>query len=159
MILTQNTLWKNAENSLLTLHDNDLLNPNSILINNIAPYIRSLEYYNQKAKKLKYFSEFFINKFDKLKSMQIEKARNELLSIHGIGKESADSILLYVLRKPIFIIDSYIKRLFTKIRLNSYEQYQEYFHKNLPLDYKIFNEFHALIVKAGKAKVDINSII
>ncbi len=155
VILTQNTSWKNAEKSLLVLYQNNLLNPQAMINNNIIQHIKSSGYYNQKAEKLKRFAKLFLEDFDKLKFMSIKEARKTLLSINGIGNESADSILLYVLKKPIFVIDSYTKRLFSSLNLNSYESLQGYFHNNLPLDYKLFNEFHALIVRAGKDKLEL----
>lgn len=149
VILTQNTSWKNAEKALISLHNKGFLNPESIINNDIANLIRSSGYYNQKAKKLKEFSKFFVSGFDNLKTMALEDARTLLLSVKGIGKESADSILLYALKKPMFVIDTYTKRLLSNIS-EDYDDLQDYFHKNLKNDYKIFNEFHALIVQAGK---------
>lgn len=155
VILTQNTSWKNAGRALLSLHNNGMLNPKDIIENSISNLIKSSGYYNQKTRKLKEFSKFFISEFDKLKKMKIEDARNLLLSINGIGKESADSILLYALKKPIFVVDAYTKRLFSSISPD-YDKLQEYFHKNLKNDYRIFNEFHALIVQAGKDNLKID---
>ncbi|MBI2449754.1 endonuclease III domain-containing protein, partial [Candidatus Pacearchaeota archaeon] len=95
VILTQNTSWKNAEKALLLLHKNKMLNPYKIIHNDVSDIIRSSGYYNQKAKKLKEFSKFFVSEFDRLKTMKSKDARTLLLSVKGIGKESADSILLY----------------------------------------------------------------
>ena len=143
-ILTQNTNWKNVEKSIKNLKDNNLLDKNSIKNINIAKLaalIRSSGYYKQKAKKLKEFVSF-----------EGEINRENLLNIWGIGPETADSILLYAYNKPVFVIDAYTKRIFSRlgIKLNDYDEYQEYFHKNLPKDYKLFNEYHALLVELAK---------
>ena len=148
-ILTQNTNWKNVEKSIENLHKNNLISPKAIISlpqEELSSLIRSSGYYNQKARKLKEFSNFF------LKLNSIPK-RNELLSIWGIGKETADSILLYSYKKPIFVIDTYTKRLLKKyldIAIEDYDELQSLFHNNLSQDYKLFNEFHALIVAEGK---------
>ena len=156
VILTQNTAWKNAGKALISLHNKGVLNPKSIIKNDIADLIKSSGYYNQKTRKLKEFSKFFISEFDKLRTMKIEDARNLLLSVKGIGKESADSILLYALKRPVFVVDAYTKRLFAHVG-SDYDELQDFFHKNLKSDYRIFNEFHALIVKAGKDELKIRS--
>jgi len=147
-ILTQNTSWKNVEKVIVNLKNKNLLNPKAILkIKRIqlAKIIRSSGYFNQKAKKLKEFCKFHLkNKIP---------TREQLLSIWGIGKETADSILLYVYKQPVFVIDSYTKRLMNKllkINFKTYNEWQNFFHKNLPKDYKLFNEFHALIVAESK---------
>ena len=84
--------------------------------------------------------------------------RSELLSIKGIGPETADSILLYAATKPIFVIDAYTKRIFDRLGIvgdkdliSNYHTFQNYFHSNLPADSKLFNEFHALLVEHAKA--------
>ncbi len=148
-ILTQNTSWKNVEKVLQNLQNKDLLNPtkiNKIEEDKLAQLIKSSGYFNQKAKKLKEFCKFYTN------NKEIP-TREQLLSIWGIGKETADSILLYSYKKPVFVVDAYTKRLFNKIlniNFKNYDEWQNFFHKALPKDYKLFNEFHALIVEEGK---------
>lgn len=138
------------EKSLQQLKKNNLLNPKSIISlpkEQLAEIIKSSGYYNQKSRKLKEFSEFFISLNNKIPS------RESLLNIWGIGKESADSILLYAYKQPFFVIDNYTKKILQKnlqIQLNNYDEYQNLFHNSLPRDYKLFNEFHALIVAEGK---------
>jgi len=150
-ILTQNTSWKNVEKAMVNLQNKNFLNPKVILKtkkNQLAKIIRSSGYFNQKARKLKEFCKSYINN----KKIQ---TREQLLSIWGIGKETADSILLYAYKQPIFVIDSYTKRLMNKIlkiNFKTYDEWQNFFHKNLPKDYKLFNEFHALIVAESKNK-------
>lgn len=150
-ILTQNTSWKNVEKALAKLQKNSLIHPKAILKTSyeiLADTIRSSGYYNQKAKKLKEFSQFYQN----LKPHQIP-TREQLLTIWGIGEETADSILLYTYKQPYFVVDAYTKRLFKSLLNKEYKTYQEwqhFFHTNLLQDYKLFNEFHALIVAEGK---------
>ena len=142
-ILTQNTTWVNVEKVLKNLRDNQLLNKKSIQsidIQDLALFIKSSGYYNQKAKKLK-----------ELCFLSGDVTRESLLRLWGVGPETADSILLYAYNQPIFVIDSYTKRLMLEYQIGdmkwNYNQWQNFFHDNLEKDYKIFNEFHALIVK------------
>ncbi|KKW18741.1 MAG: Lysine-tRNA ligase, partial [Candidatus Adlerbacteria bacterium GW2011_GWC1_50_9] len=133
-----------VEKSIKTLKENNLLDKNAIKnldITKLADSIRSSGYYKQKARKLKEFVNF-----------KGEITRDNLLGMWGIGPETADSILLYAYNKPVFVIDAYTKRIFTRlgIRFNSYDEYQGYFHKNLPKDYKLFNDYHALLVELAK---------
>lgn len=146
-ILTQNTKWVNVEKVLKLLRSNKLLNREGIQdieSQALAVLIKPSGYYNQKVKKLKSLASF--NKVI---------SRESLLEIWGIGPETADSILLYAYNQPIFVIDSYTKRLMLEYQLGdikwSYNQWQTFFHDNLEKDYKIFNEFHALIVKHAQS--------
>ena len=145
-ILTQNTSWTNVEKALSSLRKNNVLNRKK-LVNlsdiELTQMIKSAGYYNQKVKKIREFL-----KFDK------KINRENLLGIWGFGPETVDSILLYAYNKPIFVIDSYTKRIFFRIGLCSkdisYTELQDLFYKNLKKDYKIFNEYHALIVEHAK---------
>ncbi len=158
-ILTQNTSWKNVEKAIIQLNKGQLIDIKKILkIENkkLAEIIKSSGYYNQKAKKLKNFCHFLLNNhngsIEKLFKNSIEKLRNELLSINGIGPETADSIILYAAKKPIFVIDAYTKRIINRIgyKESAYEKLQKLFMENLESDEKIFNECHALLVELGK---------
>ena len=162
-ILTQNTAWKNVDKAINNLIEKNLLSPELILkapVSDIAECIKPAGYYNQKAERLKIFSEFFLNEFDKLKELDIGEARQKLLGIKGIGPETADSILLYALNMPVFVIDAYTKRLFSRmlrVDFKGYDEWQDFFHKNLGDTEKntekkaeLFNEFHALIVEHCK---------
>jgi len=158
-ILTQNTSWKNVEKAMNNLIEKNLLSPELILktpLSGIAECIKPAGYYNQKAERLKIFSEFFLGEFDRLKEIDTGKARQKLLSVKGIGPETADSILLYALNKPVFAIDAYTKRLFSRmlgVGFKNYDGWQDFFHKNLEdIEKKteMFNEFHALIVEHCK---------
>ena len=143
-ILAQNINWKNVEKSVINLNKENLLSKEALInvdINKLAELIKHAGYFNQKAKKIKKFLEF--NK---------ELSRESLLEVWGIGDETADSILLYAYNFPIFVIDAYTKRIFNRIgfKLKSYKEFQELFHKYLPKDYKLFNEYHALLVELAK---------
>ena len=148
-ILTQNTNWKNVEKALANLIKNNLININKldkIPQNKLALLIKSSGYYKQKAKKIKNFIKF-------LKSKK-QITRENLLEVWGIGKETADSILLYAYNKPYFVIDSYTKRFFSKLNYCkeniNYEELQNLITKNLPKDVNLYKEFHALIVQHSK---------
>jgi len=149
-ILTQNTSWKNVEKALDVLVANKLLNPAKIIEYpeaELAELIRSSGYYNQKAKKLKAISQFVLK-------LAATPTRDELLAIWGVGDETADSILLYAYQVPVFVIDAYTKRIFSRIGLvaakTGYRELQKIFQQELPKDYKLYNEYHALIVAHGK---------
>jgi endonuclease-3 related protein len=150
-ILTQNTSWKNVEKSLCELSKNKIDNWNQIInvsSTKLAKLIKSSGYFNQKVKKLKSAAKFFLDYKNSTPS------RQQLLSVWGIGPETADSILSYAYKKPEFVIDAYTKRIFSRIGMckidTSYDKVKSLFEKNLKPDFKIFNEFHALIVKHAK---------
>lgn len=145
-ILAQNTSWKNVEKVLVELKRTGNLSKESIQeipARKLAALIRSAGYYNQKARKLKLFSSF-----DK------PVTRENLLDVWGIGPETADSILLYAYNKPVFVVDAYTKRIFSRVGLMndnaSYDDVQKIFHDNLSKDCKVFGEYHALLVEHAK---------
>jgi len=148
-ILTQNTSWKNVEKAIFNLNKGRLLDINKIKKANkkiLAKLIKPSGYFNQKAERLKIIAEFF--------SKKKNPSRDELLSVKGIGPETADSILLYAFNKPVFVVDAYTKRIFSRVGLCdgkcSYGELQELFHKALPKNAKLYNEYHALIVELAK---------
>ncbi len=158
-ILTQNTNWKNVEKAIINLNKNQLINIGKIIkINNkkLASIIRSSGYHNQKAIKLKNFCSFIFKNYNndlmKFFNNDVKKLREELLELNGIGPETADSMILYAAEKPIFVIDAYTKRIFSRIgfKETTYDEFQELFMNNLELNEKLFNEYHALIVELGK---------
>jgi len=158
-ILTQNTNWKNVEKAVVQLNKNNLIDINKILkINNkkLAKIIKSSGYHNQKAKKLKNFCKHINkdhdNNLKKFFGNNIEKLRNELLSINGIGPETADSIILYAAKKPIFVVDAYAKRIINRVgfKEETYDELQTLFMSNLKKNEKLYNEYHALLVELGK---------
>ncbi len=159
-ILTQQTSWNNVEKAINNLKKKDLIDLkklHDIENEKLEELIRSSGYYRQKTKKLKTFMNFLWNNYDgkleKLFDQSIHQLREELLSINGIGKETADSIILYATNKPIFVIDAYTIRMVNRLGITQkkdYEKLQELFQKNLPINVQLFNEFHALIVQLGK---------
>lgn len=158
-ILTQNTSWKNVEKSISNIREKGLLSPKSLYSKDekeLAALIKSSGFYNLKARRLKNFLTFFKSFNFNLEMMKKEPdIRKKLLGVKGIGKETADSILLYALQLPYFVVDSYTKRIFHrlgffKLEKTDYEQVQHFFHKNLPHEERLFNEYHALIVETAK---------
>jgi endonuclease-3 related protein len=148
-ILTQNTSWKNVEKAIVNLNRKNLLGINKIKKTNkkiLAKLIKPSGYFNQKAERLKIIADFF--------SKNNNPTREQLLEVKGIGPETADSILLYAYNKPVFVIDAYTKRIFSRIGMCSgkcgYDELQNIFHKSLPKKAKLYNECHALLVELAK---------
>ncbi len=159
-ILTQSVSFSNVEKALLNLKHNKQLSLNAlrdIAVEELAEYIKPTGYYNQKAIKVKNFITWY-NKYNrsflKLKSMETLQLRDELLTVKGIGPETAYSIILYCLSKKIFVIDAYTKRLLSRVGIilekTGYSDVQELFHKNFKGDVNEYKEFHALIVQHCK---------
>lgn len=160
-ILTQSTNWSNVEKAIRSLKKKKCLNPRRLLrlsSGKLGSLIKSAGYYNIKATRLKNFLKFFFDSYSadikRMSSQDLVTLRKQLLMVKGIGPETADSILLYALHKPVFVIDTYTKRIFSRHRLLAedvtYEQAQDIFMRNLKNDKKLFNEYHALLVKLGK---------
>ncbi|OGC23138.1 hypothetical protein A2291_00455 [candidate division WOR-1 bacterium RIFOXYB2_FULL_42_35] len=159
-ILTQSTNWTNVEKAIRNLKRQKLLTlreMSKVKSVKLQKAIRPSGYFRAKAKKLKAFVGHLQQQHkEKLKSLfdqPISQLRVELLSIHGIGPETADSIILYAANKPSFVVDAYTKRIGQRVGLfefTKYDQIQRFFEDNLPKRLKIYNEFHALIVKLGK---------
>jgi endonuclease-3 related protein len=160
-ILTQNTSWKNVEKAIQNLKRKGVLNSKEIhhlKKTEISSLIRPSGYYRIKADRLKAFVNFFFKEYDgkveRMAKEPLKELRQKLLKINGVGPETADSILLYGLKKPIFVVDAYTKRIFSRHGIVSeratYEEIQRLFMENLPDDEKLFNEYHALIVHLGK---------
>lgn len=160
-ILTQNTNWGNVEKAITNLKKHSLLDAKKLYnldSSMLAELIRPAGYFNVKTKRLKNFLHEFIKDFNadigKLQSEDLKKTREWLLDINGIGQETADSILLYALKKPIFVIDAYTKRILERHNMVpeevSYNELQELFMDNLDHDIQMFNEYHALIVQTCK---------
>ncbi|MEM2032217.1 MAG: endonuclease III domain-containing protein [Candidatus Woesearchaeota archaeon] len=150
-ILTQNTSWTNVEKALLNLYQNKKLNYveiHKIDIEKLKELIKPAGFYNQKAERLKLFTTFFIQNLNRIDSIE----REELLSLKGIGKETADTILLYALKKPFFVVDKYTQRFMARLgfEFSNYEELQNIFQNSLEKDYRIYNEYHALIVEHAK---------
>lgn len=160
-ILTQNTSWTNVEKAIKNLKNENALSIDAISRikeQKLALLIKPAGYFNQKTLKLKRFVKFLIDEFDgtvdEMKNHSLGSLRESLLSVNGIGPETADSILLYALDKPIFVVDTYTARLANRLGLffepPDYHQLQEYFMDHLPQDINLYNDFHAQIVVHGK---------
>jgi len=160
-ILTQNTNWQNVQKAINNLKEHNLLLPGKLYRLSqakLASLIRPAGYYNIKARRLKAFLSFFFKVYQgnlkKIISIATPILRQQLLSVNGIGPETADSILLYALNKPIFVIDAYTKRILSRHGISkegaSYDEAQNLFMQNLKKEVKLFNEYHALLVRLGK---------
>lgn len=156
-ILTQNTSWKNVESALGNLAQADLLNLDRLLQTpqaRIARLIRPARYFNQKAQYLKEFLSY-LKAYPHLNALSLKDLRESLLACKGIGLETADSMLLYAFGRPIFVIDTYTKRIFSRFGLiekkAKYQEVQNFVHQRFKIKGKertaFFNEFHALIVR------------
>jgi endonuclease-3 related protein len=160
-ILTQSAAWTNVEKALTNLKAAGKLTPKTsreLPEAELATLIHSCGYYNVKARKLKAFvdwlGECYNDNLEKLFASDVDDLRERLLNIYGIGEETADSIILYAGNKPAFVIDAYTRRIIDRMGLSpsnqSYRGYQALFIANLPADTRLFNEYHALLVRHGK---------
>ena len=154
-ILTQNTSWKNVEKAITNLKFMELLNVRALHIigeNELGEIIRSSGFYNIKSRRLKSFIKVLHDRFDgtisNLTALNTNDLRQLLLGIDGIGPETADSILLYALNRPIFVVDAYTKRFLRNHRLHqgnsTYDDIQHWFMSNLPSDTYLFNRVSCL---------------
>jgi endonuclease-3 related protein len=160
-ILTQSTAWGNVERAIANLREAKLLTPSAILrvrTSRLAVLIRPSGYFRQKAKKLKAFVRFLHTQYGgSLRRMFLTptpELREKLLSIHGIGPETADSILLYAGNHAVFVVDAYTHRIFGRHGITNgkpaYEEVRALIETSIPRQAELFNEFHALIVNTGK---------
>ncbi len=160
-VLTQNTNWENVKKAIENLKNAGVLSLDvldSLPPEDLAYYIRPSGYYNLKAKRLKNLLRMIIERYDgKLEGLladELEEGRRKLLSVSGVGPETADSILLYACNQPIFVVDAYTHRIFSRHNLideeTDYHSIQETFMAAIPAEVQLFNEYHALIVKLGK---------
>ncbi len=160
-VLTQNTNWANVEKAIARLEAAGLLDwaaLRDVPTPRLAECIRPAGCYNVKAARLKNFVNWLWEghggHFDGLLERGLAELREELLSIRGIGRETADSILLYALEKPTFVVDAYTARILGRHRLideaATYEEIKAIFEDALPADMRLFNEYHALVVAVGK---------
>jgi endonuclease-3 related protein len=154
-ILTQNTAWTNVEKALYNLNRSKTLSIDSIekaQKEKLAELIRPSGYYNQKAKKLKFLVEFIKANKNLTNLFSKPHLREILLTVNGVGPETADSIILYAAEKPIFVIDAYTRRIFSRIgyKKESYDEWQTLFMESLEPNINVFKEYHALIVKHAK---------
>jgi len=158
-VLVQNTAWKNASTAITSLKQAGLMSPtaiNATSIYDLAALIVSSGYFNIKARRLKALCQWLAdkNEIDQLKQLPLKELRKELLGVHGIGPETADDILLYALDKPVFVIDAYTRRLFSRLGLiqhdDDYENLRRGFEQALDESVELYNQYHALIVVHAK---------
>lgn len=160
-ILVQNTNWKNVACAIDRLKKEDLLFPEALqktTETRLAKAIRPAGYFNVKTRRLKNFVDFFIKEYQGrvsvMRRQRGTRIRKKLLSVNGIGQETADSILLYALSKPFFVVDAYTRRVMVRHRYISpkddYGAIQKIFTQRLPRDVYLYNEYHALLVRVSK---------
>jgi endonuclease III related protein len=154
-VLTQNTAWANVEKAIANLKREKLLNPRRLRdvdVRRLARAIRPSGCFNVKARRLKSFVRWYLDRFDP--AMPFDVLRADLLEVNGIGPETADAILLYAMERPTFVVDAYTKRILTRHRLAAmdvdYDGMKRLVETALPGDVGLYNEFHALIVKVGQ---------
>lgn len=158
-ILTQNTAWTNVERALANLQANAALQVDAILATDpeqLATWLRPAGYFNVKARRLRHFCAWY-QEFDGLTGLQSQttaQLRQQLLAVHGIGPETADDILLYALQRPVFVIDAYTRRLFSRLGLivgdEDYDTLRLAFERALGPDVALYNDYHAQIVLHAK---------
>ena len=160
-ILTQNTSWTNVERAIRNLRAARMLSPQAILrvrSARLAQFLRPSGYFRQKAKTLKSFVNFlyaaYAGSLSRLFATRKDILRAQLLALRGIGPETADSILLYAGKHPVFVVDAYTRRILERHGQAhpklAYDKIRTMFESALPVDHQLFNEFHALIVHVGK---------
>lgn len=175
-VLTQNTSWSNVEKAIVNLKRADSLSAEAIVVaahEQLAFWLKPSGYFNIKARRLRHFCLWYLQQggFDALSVLDTDTLRNGLLSVHGIGPETADDIALYAFERPVFVIDAYTRRLFSRLGLikgaESYETLRGFFEatlkrgvrkggKNgradpdLQSEIRLFKDYHALIVRHAK---------
>lgn len=158
-ILTQNTAWSNVERAIENLKDLGLTTAKTISDcrpTKLAAALKPSGYFNVKADRLQSFCRWYIVEggLETLRQRPTEQLRDHLLAVKGVGPETADDILLYAFERPVFVIDAYTRRLFSRLRVidgtENYEQLRGGFESALEGDAALYNEYHALIVLHGK---------
>ena len=160
-VLTQNTNWQGVEKAIANLKRLNLLDPHklkAIPTEELSRLIKPAGYFNLKARRLKNLivmvAEAYGGDLEAMGQMDTGQLRQELLSVNGVGPETADSILLYAFHRPIFVVDTYTYRVTSRHGLIeeevNYQALQDLFMEHLPLDVNMFNEYHALLVRVGK---------
>lgn len=160
-ILTQNTAWSNVEKAIAHLKGKRHLAISPLLkmpLRQLAREIRPAGYFNVKAKRLRNLLEFVAKRYGgdpgRMRRVPMNRLREELLAVNGVGPETADSILLYASKKPSFVVDAYTRRVFVRHRYlhgdEDYDQIQGLFSQNLPRSAALFNDYHAQIVEVAK---------
>lgn len=158
-VLTQNTAWANVERAIANLKAADALTPAAIIAahpRRLAAWLKPSGYFNIKAKRLRAFCEWYVARGEASALARLDTAtlRGELLSVYGVGPETADDILLYAFARPVFVIDAYTRRIFSRLGYiagdEPYEDLRAWCERYVHRDVAIYNEYHALIVAHGK---------
>jgi len=159
--LTQNTAWRNVEQAIAALKQAIPLTPQALSAlhpERLEALIRPAGFFRQKAQRLQLFSAYLLERhqgdLDAMLGGAMPQVRQTLLSLKGIGPETADAILLYAAQRPSFVVDAYTQRLMKRFGIlrgdESYEEIRNLFMDNLPHQVDLFNEYHALIVEQCK---------
>ena len=161
-VLTQNTNWLNVERAIAKLKAAGLMTPAKLTgcpESLLARLIRPAGYFNVKARRLRHFMQWLEARTGDgsvaaFRGISTSRLRQELLGVHGVGPETADSILLYALRRKVFVVDAYTRRFLSRHGLiapdASYDEVRRMFEERLPRSTRLYNEYHALIVRLGK---------
>jgi endonuclease-3 related protein len=166
-VLTQNAAWTNVERALANLKRHHHFSAKGILDvdqGQLAEWLRPSGYFNIKARRLRNFCEWYSNAgaLRRLRGCDTDSLRHQLLRVNGIGPETADDILLYAFERPVFVIDAYTRRLFSRLGLiagnEGYETLRHAFERALGPDTKVFNEYHALIVRHAKVSCRVRPL-
>lgn len=159
-VLTQNTAWTNVEKAIARLRQEQVLNLDALQalpVEKLAPLIRSSGYYNVKARRLRALLDVLHadGGLDSWQAIETDALRQRLLTVKGVGEETADSILLYALNRPVFVIDAYTRRIFSRLGMVSgdeaYGVLATWFAADLPRELDLFQDYHAQIVALGNA--------
>lgn len=161
-VLTQNTSWTNVERAIVNLKQSGALDPDTIVRAEhakLADWLRPSGYFNIKAKRLRNYCAWYLEQggFEELDRLETHALRHAVLSVNGVGYETADDILLYAFQRPVFVIDAYTRRLYSRLGLiqgdEGYEQLRHFSETGLGRvkdKVPVYNEFHALIVRHAK---------
>jgi endonuclease-3 related protein len=160
-VLVQNTAWRNVERAIANLRDAGVMDPRAMFelpVEELAELIRPAGYYQVKARRLRSLLTFIVDQYngslETMFSTSVDSLREQLLSIHGIGPETADAILLYAGGLATFVVDAYTHRIMARHGWIGYDagyhEIKEHFESALPADAALYNEYHALLVRAGK---------
>lgn len=158
-VLTQNTAWSNVEKAIANLRARKRLDARAIVAarqDHLASWLRPAGYFNIKARRLKNFCRWYLEAggYAALQPLETGALRRALLSVNGVGHETADDILLYAFERPVFVIDAYTRRLFARLGLfrgdEPYDELRLAIERELGPDAALYNEYHALIVRHAK---------
>lgn len=159
-VLVQNTAWKNVERAIANLREEGLMTPRKLYVfppEALAELIRPAGYFRLKTQRLRNLLKLLVERYDgsleTFFDQDVESLRRELLTVKGVGPETADSIILYAAGKPSFVVDTYTHRVMSRhgwIEPEAdYHQIKDHFESQLPIDVPLYNEFHALLVRVG----------